>query len=109
MIVVVGRVRTDSSKREDLVRIGTAVAAASREEEGCIAYRLYEAADVPNEFVFVEEWRDDAALQAHFKTPHIAEFLAAIPNAIEWPPDVKFHEVAGSRDLAEVGAAGPNR
>ena len=105
MIVVVGRVRTDSSKREDLVRIGTAVAAASREEEGCIAYRLYEAADAPNEFVFVEEWRDDAALKAHFRTGHIAEFMAAIPGAIVGAPDVKFHEIASSRDLAEVGAA----
>ena len=104
MIVVVGRVRTDDSKREDLIRIGTRVAEASRAEEGCIDYRLYEAADAPNEFVFIEEWRDDAALQAHFATPHIAEFMAAIATAIEWPPDVKFHEVSGTRDLANVTA-----
>jgi quinol monooxygenase YgiN len=104
MIVVVGRVRTDAAKRDELIRIGTAVAAASRQEEGCINYRLYEAADVPNEFLFVEEWRDDAALHAHFGTAHIAEFMAAVINAIVGAPDVKFHEIASSRDLAEVGA-----
>lgn len=104
MIVVVGRVRTDDAKRADLIRIGTTVADASRAEEGCLAYRVHEAVDVPNEFVFVEEWRDDAALQAHFKTPHIAEFMTAIREAIVGPPDVKFHEIASSRDLSEVGA-----
>jgi quinol monooxygenase YgiN len=103
MIVVVGRVRTDADKRDELIRIGTTVADASRQEEGCIAYRVHEAVDVPNEFVFVEEWRDDAALQAHFRTPHIATFMAAILSAIVSPPDVKFHEVASSRDLSEVG------
>ena len=104
MIVVVGRVRTDADKRDELIRVGTAVATASREEDGCIAYRVHEAVDAPNEFVFVEEWRDDEALQAHFRTPHIAEFMAAIPKAIIEPPDVKFHEVASSRDLSEVAA-----
>jgi quinol monooxygenase YgiN len=104
MIVVVGRVQTDADKRDELIRIGTAVADASRGEEGCIAYRVHEAVDGPNEFVFVEEWRDEAALQAHFRTPHIAEFMAAITNTIVGPPDVKFHEVASSRDLSEVGA-----
>ena len=104
MIVVVGRVRTDAAKRAELIRIGTAVATASRGEDGCIAYGVHEALDAPNEFMFVEEWRDDDALQAHFKTPHIAEFMAAIPDAIVGAPDVKFHEVASSRDLGEVGA-----
>jgi hypothetical protein len=31
--------------------------------------------------------------------------MAAIRGVIVEPPDVKFHTVASSRDLAEVGAA----
>ena len=64
MIVVVGRVRTDAERREQLIQIGQAVAAASREEPGCISYRLYEDTETDNDFVFVEEWKDDAALKA---------------------------------------------
>jgi quinol monooxygenase YgiN len=104
MIVVVGRVRTDESKREQLIRVSQAVAAASREEPGCIAYRVYEDTETPNEFVFVEEWADDAALQQHFATDHIAEFMKAIPEALIGPPDVKFHTVASTMDLADVSA-----
>lgn len=102
MIVVVGRVRTDALRREELIRIGQTVAAASRGEAGCLSYRLYEDTEVENEFVFVEEWESSDALQRHFATPHIDEFMAAIPATLVAPPDVKFHTIAGSMDLADV-------
>lgn len=102
MIVVVGRVRTDAGKREELVRVGQRVAAASRGEPGCISYRLYEDTEIENEFVFVEEWESDEALRMHFASSHIRDFMKAIPATIIGPPDVKFHTIASSKDLAEV-------
>jgi quinol monooxygenase YgiN len=104
MIVVVGRVQTDADKREALVRVGQAVAAASRAEPGCISYRLYEDTEIDNEFVFVEEWESSEALQQHFATAHVGEFLQAIPATIVARPDVKFHTIASSMDLADVTA-----
>ena len=97
MIVVVGRVQTDADRREELIRLGQTLAAASRQDEGCISYRLYEDTEQPNEFVFIEEWEDDNALQRHFGTPHIGAFMRAIPAAVLAPPDVKFHTIASSR------------
>jgi quinol monooxygenase YgiN len=105
MIVVVGRVRSDSDKREALVRVGQAVAAASRSESGCISYRLYEDTEIENEFVFVEEWDSEQALQQHFATPHVRAFMDAITATIVAPPDVKFHTIASSTDLADVRSA----
>jgi quinol monooxygenase YgiN len=102
MIVVIGRVKTDEGTRDALVRIGQAVAAASRKETGCISYRLYEDTELANEFVFVEEWESSEALQRHFATAHIAEFMRAIPATIVGPPDVKFHTVGSTMDLSEV-------
>jgi quinol monooxygenase YgiN len=104
MIVVVGRVKTDADKRDEMVRIAQTVAAASRAEAGCISYGVYEDTENSDEFVFVEEWESDAALQQHFRTPHIAEFMGAIPSAIVGAPDVKFHQIASSKDLSEVSA-----
>jgi quinol monooxygenase YgiN len=104
MIVVVGRVRTDAERRDELMRIGQAVAETSRTEPGCISYRVYEDIEVPHDFVFVEEWEDEEALRRHFATPHIAQFMRAIPEAIIAPPDVKFHTIASSMNLADVSA-----
>ena len=102
MIVVVGRVVTDGAGRAQLVRIGQAVAAASRLEEGCISYRLYEDTEADNEFVFVEEWESQEALQRHFTTSHIAAFMAAIPATLVAPPDVMFHSISSTVDLADM-------
>jgi quinol monooxygenase YgiN len=106
MIVVVGRVVTDAARREDLKRIGHAVARASRAEEGCLSYRVYEDTELDNEFVFVEEWESQQALERHFGTPHIAEFMRAIPATVAAPPDVRFHTIESSVDLADLSASG---
>ena len=102
MIVVIGRVVTDATRRGDLVRIGQAVASASRAEEGCLSYRVYQDTEAENEFVFVEEWESQEALTRHFGTPHIARFMEAIPAAVVAPPDVRFHTIASSVDLADL-------
>jgi len=104
MVVVIGRVRTDADRREALIKIGQAVAAASRAETGCVSYRLYEDTERENEFVFVEEWDSSEALQRHFMTSHVKEFLRAIPETLVAAPDVKFHTVASTMDLSEVSA-----
>ena len=102
MIVVVGRVQSDPEKRDALIRIGQAVAKASREEPGCITYRVYEDTERPNEFVFVEEWESSEALQRHFATSHIAEFMQTITATLVAPPDVRFHTIESTMDLADV-------
>jgi quinol monooxygenase YgiN len=95
-------VKTDEHKRDALVRIGQAVAAASRKDTGCISSRVYEDTELANEFVFVEEWESSEALQRHFAATHIREFMQAIPATIVAPPDVKFHTVESTMDLADV-------
>jgi quinol monooxygenase YgiN len=102
VIVVVGKVRTDAERRAELTRIGEAVAAASREEAGCVDYRLYQSPEDPDAFVFVEEWESREALDAHFATPHIATFMRELPPLLAGAPDVKFHDVSGFRTLADV-------
>src|SRR5665213_744809 len=96
MIVVIERVKTDAERRERLIDVGQRVALASREEPGCASYRLYEDSERPNEFVFIEVWESDQALQRHFATEHIAQFMQAVPETLVEAPDVQFHTVAGS-------------
>ena len=102
MIVVIGRVKTDAERRERLIDVGQRVAQASRAEPGCASYRLYEDTERPNEFVFIEVWESEEALQRHFATEHIAAFMQAVPETLVEAPDVQFHTVAGSRDLTDV-------
>ncbi|MEP3050011.1 MAG: putative quinol monooxygenase [Erythrobacter sp.] len=52
--------------------------AASRAEAGCIDYSFTTDILDPGTMHIVEKWQDEAALVAHFQTPHMAEFQAAI-------------------------------
>ena len=58
------------------------LAGATRAEEGCVAYDLFESGSVPGTFVTVERWRDQASLDAHMGTPHVAAAFAAAAGAL---------------------------
>jgi quinol monooxygenase YgiN len=105
MIVVVGRVKSDAQRREELIRVAQALARASRDEQGCAGYRFYEDTEGEHDFVFVEEWENEEALQRHFRTSHIAEFMSSVRATLLAPPDVRFHTVASTRDISEMTAS----
>ncbi len=52
------------------------LAEATRKQDGCISCDPYESAAVPGTFVTVEQWRDQAALDAHLNSPEVRDALA---------------------------------
>jgi quinol monooxygenase YgiN len=99
MIVVTGRVRIAAENRERFVEVATAMCAGSREEDGCGGYRFYSDLEQEERYVFVEEWRDDEALQRHFAQAHTAAFMSGLAPLLAEPADVLFHTTASSRRL----------
>lgn len=99
MIVVTGRVQIPEQHRARFLEIATEMCRSSRAEEGCAGYRVYEDAEQPGRFVFIEEWLHDAALQAHFRQPHTGRFMGELPNLLGEPPEALFHTVAATRRL----------
>ncbi len=67
------------------------LAAATRDEEGCVSYDLYESAAAPGTFVTIERWTDAAALDAHMGTPHVATAFAAAGEALSG--EVQIHSL----------------
>ncbi len=62
----------------DIVREAlTTLVTATREEEGCLSYDMYESVSAPGTFVTIERWRGMDDLDAHMATPHIAAAIAA--------------------------------
>jgi quinol monooxygenase YgiN len=64
-------------------------------ETGCIAYELYLHPSDPSRVVLLEEWVDEAALAAHFHTPHLKECAAALDEILIEPFELRrFNEIA---------------
>lgn len=99
MLVVAGRITVKPERREDAVRLALDVAAETRKEAGCLSYRFYADLEDPGAFFIFEEWRDQAALTAHFATPHMATFIAQVPELIAGPPTITRYEVASSAPM----------
>lgn len=77
LIIVTGDIVANTGQFDALFAETRAHSARSRAEPGCLSHDCFQDPDNPDRIVFVERWRDEAALQAHFKTPGIAQLLAA--------------------------------
>lgn len=58
--------------REEIATTLRELTAASRQEPGCISYIPHRAEADPDTIVIYEQYRDQAALDAHRATPHFA-------------------------------------
>jgi quinol monooxygenase YgiN len=65
-----------------------ALAVPTREEEGCISYRLYVDPEDPAAMVMVEQWADGAAIDAHNQSEHLQAFAKVAPELLAAPLSV---------------------
>jgi quinol monooxygenase YgiN len=64
--------RTDD--REEIATILRELAAASRQEPGCVSYIPHRVESDPDTIVIYEQYRDQAALDAHRASSHFAMY-----------------------------------
>jgi autoinducer 2-degrading protein len=75
VLTVVARIRAARGKGDALAALLKEQAAVVRANEpGCLVYRAHRSAQDPDAFCFYEQYRDDAAFEAHRKAPHLAVF-----------------------------------
>lgn len=88
MLIVVGTAKLGDGALDAGRSALATMIEASRAEEGCVDYSY--AADIldPSTMHIIEKWVDEAALVAHFQTPHMAAFQKALGDL-----DVKIIEV----------------
>jgi quinol monooxygenase YgiN len=81
MLAVIATIETSLGRRQDLLAIFDWLVPKVRAEQGCLEYTPM--IDLPNGLAgplredvvtMIEKWESLAALEAHLKTPHMAEF-----------------------------------
>jgi quinol monooxygenase YgiN len=78
MIVIAGHVVLDPARREQAEAAAREMMCETRKEEGCISYTFSADLEQAGRFRIFEEWESDAALAAHFASPHMARFQQAV-------------------------------
>lgn len=97
MLIVLAKAQVGEGAMEPAMAAIAEMVAASNAEAGCIAYAFTQDVLQRQVLHIVEKWQDEAALAAHFATPHMAAFGAAIAGldftVIE---ALKFHTDEGA-------------
>lgn len=103
MIIVEGWVRMEPVEIERLRPAAVEMMRATKADEpGCLDYAY--AADLadPGLLRIIERWVDQAALDAHFKTPHMAAFNGALAGVKVTGASVKAYDGVFSKTLVGV-------
>lgn len=98
-LIVAGTVRVPPAKVDAFRPHMSAMMAATRAEDGCIAYSYAEDVAEPGLIHVFEVWRDAAALDAHFQAPHMAEWRARWPSFGVSDRRLTAYEVAAQRPI----------
>jgi len=88
-VTIIGTVTAKPETREELENLLAAQVAPTRAEPGCINYDFHVDADDPCVFVFYENWRSQADLDAHMKTPHLLPLLSEINRLLTSPVEIR--------------------
>lgn len=97
MLLIVGTVRLPARNLAAARPIMRAMADASRAEDGCLEYGYAEDVFEPGLIHVKELWTDQAALDRHFASPHIAQWRAAWPALGIGERNLLVYEVAQPR------------
>ena len=95
--------------RDQVLEHFTVVAAASRDEPGCLDYAVCADPENPGRVVVFERWTSEADLAEHFKTPHIATFRESIKGYPRSARSLRRYFVARSEEFQSSSGAAPGR
>lgn len=78
MLIVTGALTATADNFDMFLEYALAHTRRSRDEDGCLHHEVARDCENPLRLVFFEKWRDQAALETHFKVAASIEFVTAI-------------------------------
>jgi quinol monooxygenase YgiN len=92
MITATLNIKPDKIK--DFLAVAKEMVEKSGKESGCKSYQLYQDPYNTTSFIFVEEYKDQAAIDAHFATDYFKAFGPKITNLVQEPAKIKVITVS---------------
>lgn len=88
MLTIIAHIKAkpglEARMQQDLISL----IAPTRAESGCITFDLLKDTTDPTMFVLYENWKDQAALDAHFQQPYVQRVLQAYEETLAEPIEV---------------------
>lgn len=107
MIIVHGTIPIKSECRDDALKLARRMSELTQQESGCLSYDFYVGLRDPDTLVLFQEWESMDALMNHFQTPHMEEFLQALPEVLAGEITTRRYAVQNLDEETEQPEEGP--
>lgn len=92
MVIVTASVVVRPEVLEEAVAVSLEHVRRSRAEPGCLVHSVHHDVEDPNRLVFLEQWADRDALDAHFAVPASLDFVNRLAELAAEPPTMGIHQ-----------------
>ena len=96
MIIALGDIHAQIPRREEVAELMRATQARAREQPGCIYFEFAQTLDDPGHFVVVQQWRDQAAFDQHYRSDAFAAYQTGIAQHLVRISELSVHSVQTS-------------
>jgi quinol monooxygenase YgiN len=95
--MITAKVFIKPGSESDFLSEAKLMVANSNKEEGCLSYMLYQDPFEKTNFIFVERYKNQAAIDVHFATPYFKEFGTKIADMTSKSIEIKIFDIAGEK------------
>ena len=93
MILMLAEMPVASDSKEAVLELCEELAEQSRAEDGVVDYRVTTDVEAPDTVRVIEQYEDEAAVNAHMSSDHFESFQAAIASHLAGEPELYRFEV----------------
>ena len=65
----------DVATADAMKAIADSLVTASRTDQGCITYDMFESTTTPGQYIIIETWQNDSLLTIHSRAPHFEKYV----------------------------------
>ena|SRR5689334_18538600 len=106
-IVAIADLYCIRGRRDELVALLAEAERAAAAQPGCIRYTFAATLSDPDRFMLVSEWRDRAAMDAHYGSRAFASFQFSLDGLLARPSDMTIYSVTRSERPVASGPMDP--
>lgn len=93
MIKIIAKTSVPKENLNAFISLAKPLVAASQTEEGNIFYHLHQSQENPEDVVFIEGWKDQAAIDSHNISAHFTQTLPKLAELCSKEMTIEKYDV----------------
>jgi len=95
--MITAKVFIKPGSESDFLSAAQVIVANTKKEEGCLSYMLYQDPFEKTNFIFVERYKNQDAIDLHFAAPYFKGFGTKTADMTIKPMEIKIFDIAGEK------------